>query len=494
MTEPNAESGLDNLIDRVTTVYMGDEYESDYVIQKNRIRGITTLGGVVLVRKRSIAVKQGNTELLAEINQALKNLKKDLTLETLKDEWLTGQIVWARSGRWSLLLLLTILAIVAIVLLVTVIWNHNLAEAVEARTREVQSEHEHFENIFKYASDGIVILDPETTRVVQGNKAFEDILAYTPEELKDLPLSDLDATEEKNFANQIHRAHASGENILFEATLFNKSQEPVNLFIHAQTFPYKGKRMVEAIARDVTQQKKLEAMKDTILQDVAHELKTPMAKLSMSLELLEKKFPQEKQRVYVKHFDVCNRAIVRLQNTIEGILHLSRLESYTPKIEMGPVVVQEVIQSVIQELQMFADRKKLALVNRMIQEPALIRGDVEMIRRLFINLIHNAIKFTQTGTVTLSLECDEQFAKASVQDTGIGLEKEDLTKVFGRFYQKTPAYEGSGVGLTISEKIASFHNGVMWAESEGVGKGMTVHVLFPLYKPQSEEQPKDAAT
>lgn len=488
LTEPTAESGLQNLLDRVTTVYIGDEYESDYAIQKNRMRGVVTLGGVVLTRKRSIAVKKGNTQLLNDLNQAVRNLEKDMTLQVLKDQSLARRIVWARSTRWSVLLLLIILVIIAIILLIAVIWNHRLAEAVDERTRQVEAEHEHFENIFNYASDGIVILDPETTHVMESNPAFEEILGYTPEELKDLALSDLDATDDKNFANQVHRAHASVENILFEAKLFNKTQAPVDLVIHAQNFPYKGKRVIEAIARDVTELKKLESMKDTILQDVAHELKTPMAKIAMSLDLLEKKFPQDKKEELSKHFDVCHRSIVRLQDTIEGILSLSRLETYKPQVAMEPFALQEVIHNVIQELQIFADRKGIGLVDEMLPEAVLVRGDVEMIRRLFINLIHNAIKFTQKGSVTVYLEADEQFAKTSIQDTGLGIEKEDLTKVFGRFYQKSPAYEGSGVGLTISEKIVSFHNGVIWAESAGAGKGTTVNVLFPLYKDSQEKR------
>jgi len=488
VSEPSAEAGLKNLVNRVTNAYIGDEYECDYAIQRNRFRGITTFGGAILARKRTIAVKKGNTKLLESLNPALENLAEDLTIQTLEDEWLTRRIVWAGSGRWSLFLLLSLLGVIACVLLVTVIWNHKLAEAVEDRTREVQSEHEHFENIFKYASDGIVVLNPETMEVVQSNKAFEEILGYEQEELQKMVLSDLDSTAEKSFSSQIHRVFASGENILFEARLVNKSQEPVDLFIHAQTFPYKGERMVEAIARDITQQKKLEAMKDTILQDVAHELKTPMAKLSMSLELLEKKFPREKKDVAEKHFDVCNRAMVRLQNTIEGILNLSRLEARAPKVEMESIELREVMQNVIQELQIFADRKGIQLVNRMTKTQISIRGDTEMIRRLFINLVHNAIKFTQQGAVTLSLEADEQFAKATVQDTGIGMEREDLTKIFGRFYQKTAAYEGSGVGLTICEKIVTFHSGVIWAESEGIGTGASIRVLFPLHRPKEDKK------
>jgi signal transduction histidine kinase len=125
----------------------------------------------------------------------------------------------------------------------------------------------------------------------------------------------------------------------------------------------------------------------------------------------------------------------------------------------------------------------------MPEEPVLIKGDMEMIRRLYVNLIHNATKFTNAGGhVTVNLEKDDQFAKVSIKDDGIGLEKDDLSRIFQRFFQKSASYEGSGVGLTICEKIVSFHNGVIWAESEGLGRGTTMNTLFPYYQSENEKK------
>lgn len=492
--EASVEQGLQDLKDKYISVYIGDEYESEYYIQQNSLRGITTLGGVFLIRKRSIAVAAGKTELLNEINKALVEIQADQTLQSLKDEWLVRRIAWSATGRYSLQILLIALGLVVLILMITLIFNHKLSEAVQERTMQVQSEHAHFENIFEHATDGIAVLDPETCMVVEANHAFEEMLQYTQAELDNTSLKELDATDAKDFASQIHRALVTGENVLFETTLMNKSNNYIDLVIHAKAFPYKDRTMVEAIARDITELKKIEALKDTILQDVAHELKTPLAKLSMSLDLLEKKIPEPEMPAVDKHLEVCRRAMIRLQNTIEGILNLSRLETLTPKSEFNEFSLNSLIRSVISELNMFAERKSVQIIDMTGDTEYFINGDLEMIRRLMVNLIHNAVKFTEKGSVKVALGCDGEFIKVSVQDQGIGLEKEDLSKIFNRFFQKSASYEGSGVGLTICQKIVTFHNGVIWASSDGIGKGTTMNVLFPIPGNTAQPSPRETRT
>ncbi|MBP9733301.1 MAG: transporter substrate-binding domain-containing protein [Candidatus Omnitrophica bacterium] len=479
LVEPSAESGLKNLMTHAVDVFVGDEYESHYVIQKQQLKEITTVGDPVMLRKRVFAVHQDRAGLADQITQAIDDLQKNYRLQEMQDQWLARRIGWMGDSRLALGVFLGVIGLMTVVLLGSVLWNQRLAEAIADRTREVEIEHEHFQNIFDHASDGIVVIDPESLRPVESNRTFLGLLQYSLEDLKAIRLSDLDASPDHALGDHIRRAFSSGENVLFEVRLINRSREPIDLFIHARAFPYRGKKMVEAIARDITQRKKLEAMKDTILQDVAHELKTPMAKLAVSLELLEQKLPDEIQVKTGQQLDVCRRAVGRLQQTVDGILHLSRLESNAAQVEMGQMDLTAVVEGVTAEFRDLAERKGVGLIVHHPDRPLRIQGDQEMIRRLFVNLIHNAIKFTDGGEVAVTLQTDGEFAKITVSDTGVGLEAGDLSRIFGRFFQKTAAAEGSGVGLTIAQKIVTFHNGVVWAESQGLGKGTQMHVLLP---------------
>lgn len=479
IVEPSAELGLKNLMNGTTDVFIGDEYECNAVIQKQQLKEVTTAGDPLLLRRRVFAVRSDHRGLSDQISQALENLQREYRLQEIQDQWLANRIGWMGGNRAAMTMFLVVIALMTAVLLSSVLWNHRLTEAVADRTREVELEHEHFQNIFDHASDGIVVIDPESLKAAEANRTFLDLIGYGADDLGMIKLSDLDASADRSFAEHIRRAYASGENVLFEVRLVNRSREPIDFFIHARVLPYRNKQMVVAIARDITHRKKLEAMKDTILQDVAHELKTPMAKLSASLEILEQKLPPDTRTLTAPQLDVCRRAVGRLHHTVEGILSLSRLESHAVHIVMGEVLLREVIEGVVAELKDLADRKKIGLHLNAAPGSLAVRGDREMLRRLFVNLIQNAIKFTDSGSVTVSLQSDGEFIKAAIADTGIGLDATDLTKIFSRFFQKSAAIEGSGIGLTIAQKIVAFHNGVIWAESEGLGKGTQMYVLLP---------------
>lgn len=481
VVEPDTAVGLDDLAGGKISVYLGDEHETLYYIRANRLSNVRSVGGALILRRRCIAVRKGNANLLEEINGAIDRMKKDYVLQSIHETYF-GTGGTGRLPRRFLAMILGVLGFIAVVLLVSLLWNQKLADAVFARTQELEAERAHFRNIFDHASDGIVIIDPATTAVLEANKALEDIVGFTREELAAFEMKNLEIPEDRTLENEIRRALASGENTLFEARLRNKAGGLVDLLIHARPFPYKGRTVVEAIVRDVTERKKIQEMKDTILQDVAHELKTPMSKMGMSLDLLERNIAKDGMKEYEKFFDICRRSVTRLQGTIDGILNLSRLESRTMKMEHDVFLVQDVLLNVIDELGMLAQKKGVTLAHHLASEPLLLKADMEMCRRLFVNIIHNAIKFTPRGRVTISARRDKQdTALISVKDDGIGLEPADLKKIFSRFYQKTPAHEGCGIGLTISQKIVALHNGTMWAESEGIGKGTTMHVLFPLH-------------
>jgi PAS domain S-box-containing protein len=488
--EPDTASAFRDLVDRRIAVYFGDENEAQHYIRVQNLAGIKTVGGALILKRRCFAVRKGNRELLARLNNAIDGIKRDFTLQAVQDEWFGRPAFWGYYQRRFLMLLLAVLGLVATVLLVTLVWNQKLADAVSQRTQELAAEREHFQNIFDHASDGILVVNPEDTSLMEMNRAFEDITGVAKEELVGRELRLLDASEEASLDERLRQVVEIGGSTMFEARIRTKSNRLVDLLIHARPFPFRGRTMVEAIVRDVTERKKVQEMKDTILQDVAHELKTPMSKMAMSIDLLERNLSKEHGEAYGKFFEICHRSIRRLQHTIEGILNLSRLESEALKMSMDVFALQDILMAVIDELYVFAQRKGLHVLNEFDREPILVHGDSEMVTRLFINLIHNAIKFTDRGSIIISAAKDARFAKVSVKDNGIGLEEEDLKKIFGRFYQKTPTYEGCGIGLTIAQKIVALHNGVIWAESEGLGKGTTMNVMFPLYR---HEAPRPAA-
>ena len=232
--------------------------------------------------------------------------------------------------------------------------------------------------------------------------------------------------------------------------------------------------------RDITELRRIEMMKDSLIRDVAHELKTPTAKFEMALDWFanELQRKQETQK-YQQVLDMLKSNTDRLMRTITSIMDLSKLESGMDKIVKADLNLREVLEQVCQDMEPLCKKKHLQLEQSFSADLLNMKGDRDMLYRIFVNLIGNSVKFTEIGRILVTGRKVEDKIFVSVSDTGLGLDKVDLERIFDRFYQKTASSMGIGVGLTISREIVVLHGGRIWAESEGLGKGTTFKVEFP---------------
>ena len=238
--------------------------------------------------------------------------------------------------------------------------------------------------------------------------------------------------------------------------------------------------------RDVERQNEelrvIDRMKDALLRDVAHELKTPVAKHAMQLEILRPLLkahgltPQEQRA-----FGVMEESIRRQQSVVRNLLNLTRLEAGGRVYRKEPLNLATVLRRVQEDYQYAFDNYGIAF-SLEVPEMKLV-GDDEMLWHVFSNLVNNAIKFRrQEGQPHISVRAavDGQRVTVRVEDDGIGLSAEELEKVFTRFYQGTASTEGSGVGLSICKRITEDLGGRIRMESPGKGQGCTAVVELPL--------------
>lgn len=238
-------------------------------------------------------------------------------------------------------------------------------------------------------------------------------------------------------------------------------------------------KFIQCVMRDVTELRRIEMMKDSLIRDVAHELKTPTAKFEMALEWFAKELKKKNEmEKYGQILEIMNSNTDRLMRTITSIMDLTKLESGMDKIEMADLDLNEVLLQVYQDLEPICKKKGLELEKKLSKSTLPMQGDRDMLYRVFVNLISNAVKFTPSGKITIKSEKTGDKMLASITDTGMGLAGEELEKIFERFYQKTASSMGIGVGLTISRDIVQLHHGKIWAESLGTGKGATFKVEF----------------
>jgi heavy metal sensor kinase len=214
--------------------------------------------------------------------------------------------------------------------------------------------------------------------------------------------------------------------------------------------------------------------------DASHELQTPLTILKgeMEVALRSHRSPEEYQRVLKSGLE----EIDRISHLVEGLLLLARADAGVLRMDKQPVALEALLEEVYEQMKVVAEDHSVSL-RLGARVPVSIKGDREHLRRLLLNLVDNAIKYTpEGGGVTLSLEGDGEWASLGVSDTGAGLSKEDQERIFGRFCRAgvphSQSQGGAGLGLCIAQSIAEAHGGCIEVESEP-GRGSTFTVFLP---------------
>jgi PAS domain S-box-containing protein len=253
-------------------------------------------------------------------------------------------------------------------------------------------------------------------------------------------------------------------------------------------------RAYEELEKQNLELRKLDRMKDTLIRDVSHELKTPVAKHAMQLEILkpmarEHKLSDEERRALV----VMEESIKRQESVIRNLLDLSRLEGGAREYRREPVRLDELLRRVLSDYSYATEIHGIEV--GVEAETVTISSDAEMLWHLFSNLVNNAVKFQREGVrgkITVSISTEDGEARVEVRDNGIGMAGEEMPKAFSRFYQRSTASEGSGVGLTICRMIAEGLGGGIRLESDGRGKGTLAIVTLPLTEGPTDRRGADA--
>jgi len=247
---------------------------------------------------------------------------------------------------------------------------------------------------------------------------------------------------------------------------------------------YEGNlRLIQGVMRDITDLRHVEMMKETLVRDVAHELKTPTAKFIMTMQWLTQQMAgnPEKEKI-LPIIGMLSDNADRLMRTISSIMDLSKVESGMSDIKKQELDLNDVLRLVVDDIRPLVEQNHLKFETRFSPLPLKMLGDPDMLYRVFVNLITNATKFTPDGSITVTSSIRGNDVFAEVADTGIGIEPENLQRIFEAFFQKTPSTIGIGVGLTISKEIVALHEGEIWAESDGAGQGSVLKVIFPSYQ------------
>jgi len=240
------------------------------------------------------------------------------------------------------------------------------------------------------------------------------------------------------------------------------------------------------VLNDITKQKELDDMKNQFLSNVTHELRNPIGAIKQSISVILEGTTGELTEPQKKFLSNAKRNLDRLSALVDDILDLAKLEAKKMEMKIRPSSIANIVNEVCETLDTWVKNKGIALVRNIPENLPEINADPDRIIQILINIISNAIKFTpKDGTITVSAVLSEQkdFMVLKVADTGVGIAKEDLPKIFGKFQQaKNRAAgdkSGTGLGLTIAQELVQLHGGRISVESEE-GKGTTFTITLSM--------------
>lgn len=356
---------------------------------------------------------------------------------------------------------------------------------------------ERFRSIFEQAPDSILLLDAKTGEFLEFNDRAHENLGYTREEFKKIRIPDIEVFESpRDVADHIKKIVRKGSDI-FETKQRTKDGRVRDILVNTRCISLGGRDFIQAIWRDITERKKaeeiikreveklrqLDRMKSEFVSIASHEIKTPLSVIKAYSELLSSMVLGDLNEKQKELAEKISKNASHLAELVNEILDLSRLESEGHAIIKSSFSIRDLVQETVEEMNVPAHKKNLSLGFDATPAKLMLTADREKIRRLLRNIIDNAIKFTPPlGRIQVSAKSAVGGVLLNISDTGIGIPKGELGKVFDKFYQVDSStsrrYKGAGLGLTICKKIVEQHGGTIKLENMR-GGGTLVTVFLP---------------
>ena len=358
---------------------------------------------------------------------------------------------------------------------------NQIVDSQRERINELVQDHRQFSTVLEHMADGVLITDNlGLVRLI--NPAACRLLKTGEGEALGRPFAAV--VRHYNLIELWQRCRAQG----------GEQVEAVDLgsefFVQAVVTPFqeRGAAGYVVIFQDLTQVRRLQTMRRDFISNLSHELRTPLASLRAVVETLQDGAladPPAAERFLRQAENEVNT----MTQMVEELTELSQIESGQVRLRLVPVAVDRLIDVPLERMRSQAERGGVQLSVEIAADAPLVLADEERVQQVVTNLLHNAIKFTSPGghvrliAAVSDAPGRERELLFEVQDTGIGIAKADVPRVFERFYKsdraRTRGQGGTGLGLAIARHIVEAHGGRIWVKSK-LGRGSSFFFTMPI--------------
>ncbi len=281
----------------------------------------------------------------------------------------------------------------------------------------IQKAHQRYLELFEDSVDMILITDWEGT-VLESNRQAVLLSGYSKEELRALSIDQLHEVKWNRTGLNFETLKRYDE-CTYESGLLKKDGSSIPIEVHARRVEFEETDSIQWIVQDVTERKELDALRDDMIAMIYHDIRSPLGNVVSSLEMMGELMPVDE--TLTSMLNIARNSTARIQRLVNSLLDINRLESGHQIIDQNSIDPQALIRESIRDVIPAATGRQQIIENNMTVLP-LIWVDVDMIHRVFINLLENAIKFTPVaGRIRISAQTDGVFVKFSINDTGPGI-------------------------------------------------------------------------
>ena len=347
----------------------------------------------------------------------------------------------------------------------------------------LQAAHQRYRELFDDSIDPMLITDWDG-HVLEANRQAILLSGYTSEKLHTLTIDQL---------HDIHRQRTgAGFEVLrenrtcsYESSMHDDARTPIE--VHARRVEFDDNDAIQWILRDITERKEMDKLREDLTAMIYHDLRSPLANIVSSLDVLFSLVPDDGKETVQAILKIAENSTDRIQRLVSSLLDVNRLESGQPVANQKVVDAIFLIEKAVRDVEPVAKGRRQTVSAKLPEELPPIWVDEDMARRVLINLMENAVKFTPPdGQIETGAQQEDDWVHIWVKDNGPGIPVTEQERIFDKFARLRGANKsgGLGIGLAFCRLAVLGHGGRIWVESEP-GKGSVFHFTFPV---ATEEQ------
>ncbi|MET3726455.1 two-component system sensor histidine kinase VicK [Fictibacillus halophilus] len=356
---------------------------------------------------------------------------------------------------------------------------NNLTTKLQEATAITESERRKLRSVLTYMTDGVIATDRDGAIILMNDRS-EEMLNISRQNALGTPLMELLRLNTEYTWEELYNE--------YESMLLDFSTDDMHYVVRANFStiqkddgPING---LICVLHDVTEQEQIDNERREFVFNVSHELRTPLTTMRSYLEALAEGAWQD-ENIAPRFLEVTQNETERMIRLVTDLLQLSKMDSKDYRFNFFEIDLVEFLNGIIDRFEML-EKENIELSRSLPKQKINVQLDTDKMTQVLDNIISNAMKYSpEGGTITFKASVIGRKVKVSISDQGVGIPKNNVSKIFDRFFRVDRARSrdigGTGLGLAIAKEIVLAHGGDIWAESEW-GQGTTIHFTLPLKK------------